>query len=235
MKKQISIAILGILVLALSACSAPAAASDPGMGNINVTGNGRVTLVPDTAYIHIGVHSEAEEVTEALDANSQQAQAIVNVLTEMGVAAEDIQTTAFNVYPMQEYGPMGELTRTQYGVDNTVLVTVRDLSNLGSMLDAVVQAGANTINSISFDSQDKEAAYSEARRLAVQNARQQAEELAAAAGVEVGEVTSMNAYSNGPMPLIEAKTYAGQGGSPVPVAAGQLVISVDANVSFAIK
>jgi uncharacterized protein YggE len=162
--------VLGFIVLAaaLSACGAVQSSDKYPQPTINVTGNGQVYIVPDIAYINIGVHSEAEVVTDALNENNQQAQAISGVLSGMGVTAEDIQTTAFNVFPMQEYGPNGEVTNTKYGVDNSVMVTVRDLSKLGTILDAVVQAGANTINSISFDAQDKTAAYAEARRLAVE-------------------------------------------------------------------
>lgn len=236
MKKFSIIVLLGVvLTFVLSACGTTPYTGDPTTSAINVTGNAKVNMVPDIAYINIGVHSESEDVTEALQQNTSQGQAISGTLGEMGVAVEDIQTTAFNVFPIQEYGPMGEVMQTKYVVENSVLVTVRDLSNLGDLLDAVVQAGANNINSISFDAQDKEAAYSEARRLAVENARMQAEELAAAAGVEVGDVKSISVYSSGPIPAYEVKAYQGQGGSTVPIAAGEIVISVDASMSFAIK
>ena len=239
MKKFNLIWIGVIAAVVLSACGGAAPAAAPAANTmpstINVTGNGQVSIVPDVAYINIGVHSEAPEVTTALDQNNQQAQAIAATLQQMGVADEDIQTTAFNVYPMQEYSPMGEVTGTKYSVDNTVYVAVRDLSNLGQLLDGVVQAGANTINSITFDATDKDAAYTQARQLAVENARKQAEELAAAAGVEVGEVTAISAYSSGPVTAYDAKVYNGQGGNGVPTAAGEIVINVDASITFAIR
>ncbi|MEM5774567.1 MAG: SIMPL domain-containing protein, partial [Anaerolineaceae bacterium] len=131
-----------------------------------VNGNGQVYIVPDLAYINIGVHSEADDVQTALSENNTQAQAIRQTLTSMGVADEDIQTTAFNVYPTQQYDPMGQPLGLKYVVDNSVLVTVRDLSNLGSLLDSAVQSGANTINSITFDANDKAAAYTQARKIA---------------------------------------------------------------------
>ncbi len=237
MNKKIALVITSIaLVAILSACSGTTAASGvQGPPAIMVTGNGLVTIVPDIAYINIGVHSEAQEVAEALEMNNGQAQAIASALGELGVDSKDIQTTAFNVYPMQEYGPMGEIVNTKYAVDNVVYVTVRDLSNLGSMLDAVVKAGANTINSISFDTQNKEAAYAEARTLAVKNAKLQAQALAEAAGVQLGKILSLSVYSSSPMPVYDVKAYSGLGGAQVPVAAGQISISVDASMSFEIK
>jgi uncharacterized protein YggE len=64
------------------------------------------------------------------------------------------------------------------------------------------------------------------------NARTQAEQIAQAAGVQLGDIFSINAYSSGPTPVYDVKAYAGQGGSAVPVAAGQIVISVDANINY---
>jgi uncharacterized protein YggE len=228
-----------LVILALAACTpAPAPAADQGtLRQVSVTGVGEVYLNPDIAYVSIGVHSESDSVMDALDQNNAAAQAISKELQGMGVDKKDIQTTAFNVYPQQQYGPNGETKGTVYVVDNSVYVTVRDLQKLGEMLDAVVRSGANTINSISFDVADKSAAFSEARKLAVDDAISQAKELAAAAGVELGDLVSMSAYSSGsPMPV-----YQGKGGAmamapgEVPVAAGQLVLTMNANLTYEIK
>jgi uncharacterized protein YggE len=80
-------------------------------------------------------------------------------------------------------------------------------------------------------------ATSEARRLAVEDAKTQAQELADAAGVELVRIISLNAYSMGsPVQVFEAKAFqGGNGGSSVPVAAGQLVLSMDANIVYEIK
>ena len=242
-KMIISIALLALL--GLSACTAAApAASQPaprladGLSRtINVTGVGEVYVVPDLAYISIGVHSQSESVALALSDNTQQAQAIASELQEKGVAESDIQTAAFNVYPMQDYGPMGEMLGTSYAVDNTVSVTVRDLNNLGALLDAVVQAGANNINSITFDVADKTAALSEARLLSIQNARTLAGELAAAAEVELGELVNLYVYDVGsPVAQYEKGMFADSAvGGSVPVASGQLIIRVEASLAYEIE
>ncbi|MCX8025973.1 MAG: SIMPL domain-containing protein, partial [Thermanaerothrix sp.] len=195
----LALAMVGLLAGCIQVQPAPPAESPR---TLNVSGNGKVYVVPDMAYVYVGVRTEAEDVTSALSANNQQAQAIVNLLKERGVAEKDIQTSAFNVYPTQEYGPNGEVIRTKYVVENTVFITVRDLSQLGSLLDAVVRAGANNIYGISFDVADRAKAEAEARRLAVEDAKARAQELAEAAGVTLGEVQNVSVYSSAsPIPV----------------------------------
>ncbi|MEW6503971.1 MAG: SIMPL domain-containing protein [Chloroflexota bacterium] len=230
--------LLIIVVLAaslLAACAGTAPAANQPVRQINVTGTGKVYVVPDIAYIYIGVRSQADDVATALGQNNRQAQTIADTLKQQGIAAEDIQTTAFNVYPMQEYNPDGTPSKISYVVENTVFVKVRELQKLGEILNAVVEGGANTINGISFDIADRAAAEAEARRLAVEDAKAKAAELAGLAGVTLGTLQSINVYSSGgPMPVYEAKGGMAASAS-VPIAAGQLVIQADANLSYEIK
>jgi uncharacterized protein len=235
MKNQWKLLIIGVLVMALLAACQPAAKSAEVNRQIGVNGTGRVYLVPDIAYIYIGVRSQAEDVASALSDNNRQAQSISDALRERGVLGEDIQTTSFNVYPQQEYTPEGQPGRITYVVENTVYVKVRDLQALGTLLDGVVRAGANSINGISFDIEDRAQAEADARRLAVEDAKAKAAELAELAGVQLGELQSINVYSSGaPMPLYDAKGGVGFE-SGAPIAAGQLVVQMDANLTFAIK
>ncbi len=229
------VVVLAASLLAACAGTAPAATNQP-VRQINVTGTGKVYLVPDIAYIYIGVRSQADDVATALEQNNRQAQTIADTLKEQGIAAEDIQTTAFNVYPMQEYTPEGTPSKISYVVENTVFVKVRDLPKLGEILSAVVEGGANTINGISFDVEDRAAAEAEARRLAVEDAKAKAGEIATLAGVTLGELQSINVYSSGgPMPVYEAKGGMAASSASVPIAAGQMVIQADANLSYEIK
>lgn len=236
MRNKIYVVIASLVIVGLlAACQGTAPVSSyQQIPMINVSGTGRVYLVPDIAYVYVGVRSQAEDVADALSQNNAQATAIASTLMEKGVAAEDIQTTAFNVYPQQQYSPEGMPMETVYVVENTVFIKVRDLQSLGTLLDAVVRAGANTINGISFDVEDRAAAEQEARRLAIEDAKAKAAELAALSGVELGQLFSVNVYGSGVSPVYEAK-----GGSAAvsgaPIAAGQMVIQMEASLSYAIK
>jgi len=229
-----------VAVLVLGACSGISSQAvttpQPPQRVINVTGSGQVYLTPDVAYINIGVHSTADTVGEALKLNNSQATAVASSLKELGVDAKDIQTNAFNVYPTQQFGPQGEVIKTTYAVDNTVYVTVRDLSKLGQILDVVVQNGANAINGITFDVLDKTKAMSQVRQMAVTDARTQAQELANAAGVMLGDLVSLNVYqNNNPVPAFTGKGGAANAAVAVPVSAGQMVLTMDANLVYQIK
>lgn len=229
-----------IAVLILGACSGTSGQAvnspQPPQRVINVTGSGQVYLTPDVAYVNVGVHSVADTVGDALKLNNSQATAVASSLKELGVDAKDIQTNAFNVYPQQQFGPQGELVKTTYAVDNSVFVTVRDLSKLGQILDVVVQNGANAINGITFDVLDKTKALTQVRQMAVTDARAQAQQLADAAGVKLGNLISLNVYqSSSPTPAFAGKGGAANAGVAVPVSAGQMVLSMDASLVYEIK
>ncbi len=239
--KKLSVLFALLMVLVLAACqAAPTGASQgaaqPVTRQINISGNGKVYLAPNVAYVFIGVHSQAESVGDALNQNNSKAVTVANALKQLGVEEKDIQTSGFNIYPQQQYNPEGQMTGTLYVVDNTVNVTVRDLTTLGKLLDAVVRAGANSINGINFDVLDKTEAISQARKLAIEDAQRQAQELASAAGVELGDLIALNAYMNtGPTPLYDQKGGVAAATGEVPVSAGQLMISVDVNMTYEIK
>lgn len=220
----------------------PAAQTMPGAQTmprtIAVTGSGSAFLDPDLAYVTIGVQTEAEEAAEAVADNNTQSQELIDALREFGIAASDIQTTNFSIFPQQQYDPQGRTTgEILYVVNNSVQVTVRDLDQVGDLLDAAVQAGANSIYGIQYDVEDKTEALSGARQDAVANARALAEELAQAAGVSVGDVVSISIGGAGyptPMPLFKGADMA-QAEASVPVNPGQMHLTVEVTVVYAIE
>jgi len=236
MRTKISLLISVLtLALVLSACgpSAPIPTR-----TLTVSGNGSVYLTPDIAYIYIGVHTDDADVAQAVSRNNTQAQALVDALKKAGVAPTDIQTSNFSVYSNQKnLDPNTNLpTGYTYTVDNTVYVTVRDLTHLGGLLNAAVAAGANNINSITFDVADKTVAQTQARQKALDNAAALAGELAQTAKVSLGSIQTI-AYSDNTY-----TPYYGMGGggasapnASIPIQAGQMQVSVSVSVSYSIK
>ena len=239
MRTKFLIFALLILTLILSACGPTTINQEaqPVGRTLNVNGVGASSITPDIAYIYIGVHNEGKTASEAVDANKIQTNAVVEAIKKAGVDKKDIRTTNFSIYPSQQYAPDGTVSGTTYVVDNTVYVTVRNLDNLGSLLDDAISAGANSVNSIQFDVADKTAAMKEARVKAVDDAEAQAKELADAAGITLGEIQSISYYDNSPIPMTGGK---GGGGvmaadSSVPIQPGQMTISASVSITYAIK
>jgi uncharacterized protein YggE len=229
--------ILIIAAVVLSACSASVQLGQTQPRTINVTGNAQVILAPDIAYISIGVHSEAESAKAAVATNNSQTQAVIDAIKAQGVDAKDIQTTNFSVYQQEKFAPTGESLGTFFMTDNTVYVTMHDITKIGDILDAAISAGANSIYGITFDVQDKETALASGRDQAMADAKAQADQLAKAAGVTLGDVQSISYYSSSPVPVYYDNKVAGVGGGgqSVPISAGQLTLTVSVNVVYGIR
>lgn len=232
---------LSLLAVLLSACSGAAVSSqNPEPPRIlNINGHGEVSITPDLAYINIGVHTEDQDAATAVNTNNIQTQKVITALKALGIAGEDIHTINFNIYQGDKYNMEGMLEGKFFFVDNQVNITARDLSKLGDILTASIDAGANNINGIQFDVSEKSEALAQAREKAVADAKAQAQELARLSGVELGEITSLNVYNSGGIPTPYYAYGKGGGGgaaeAAVPVSPGLFTISVEVNISYTIK
>lgn len=166
---------------------------------IQVSGSGVVSLAADTASLQIGVNTRKESVKEAQKENANLMAAVMEAIKKAGIEEKDIMTSQFNVFSSYEYSTsvLGKETRTPYyEVQNTVTVIIHDLSMVGAVLDAVMEAGANTTYGISFSSTQANEAYQKALTRAVEDAMTKAKVLSAAAGVELGELIRIDATQN---------------------------------------
>jgi hypothetical protein len=234
---SIVVAVVVVLSALLGACGPMTVNSQPPLRTVNVNGVGEVSLQPDVAYLYVGVHTEDASASTAVQANNVQAQHVIQALQDFGIDPKDIRTTNFSLWTSQNYGPDGQPLDTKYVVDNTVYVTVRELGKVGELVDVVIAAGANNINSIQFDIADKEAALKEARAQAVKNAQAQAQELADAAGVKLGALQSISFFDNMPYPVFDGKGGGGGGAADavVPIQPGQLTLTVTVSMTYEIK
>jgi len=239
--KYIFVVAVAVLALVLSACGPTTINQEAqaALRTVSVTGSGEANLVPDIAYIYVGVHTEKATASEAMTENNAQTQKMIAALTNFGMDAKDIRTTNFSIWPTDKYDPQtGTPTGEKvYSVDNTVYVTVRNLDKLGDLLDTVVAAGANTVNSIQFDVADKTEAIKNARAEAVKDAEAQAKALAEAAGLSLGEIQAIGFYDNQSYPLYDGKGGGGAAveAAAVPIQPGQLTFTVTVNVTYIIK
>lgn len=235
-----------LLVWVLSACesiSAGGASSNGGSvadsHTLSVSGRGAVSLPPGFAEVSVGVQTESETAAQAVANNNLSMENVMAALDAFDIAPEDMQTSRFSIYPIQNRNNLGTVIGTTFRVQNTLTVKVRELQDLGAVLDAVVAAGANTINGISFemDSRAAQAAHDQALAAALADARRKADLLAEAAGVRIVDVLTINVTpSNIPVPQIELRAAEGLGGAAdVPVSPGEAEVTVEVYVVYQIE
>lgn len=203
---------------------------------VTVSGHGRVNVQPDTAIVRFGVQSQAETAAEALETNSVQMTDVISATTNAGVATEDIQTQGLSLQPVYESSDSttGTPALSGYRASNIVQVTMRDISGLGELLDAVVAAGGNTIEGIQFVVSDQTALEAAAREAAINDAQQKAEQLVGLTNVELGEVQSITETGiSSPAPIAFAVQDSAGGG--VPVQPGTQTIETWIQVTWAIQ
>lgn len=200
---------------------------------ITVTGYGSVSVTPDTASVIVGVNIVEPVLKDAQSEANDQMTAIIAQLKAGGIEDADIQTSNYSVSVNQSYDPNGTPGEvTGYTVSNQVSVTVRDLSELGALLDSVVAKGANSIWGVSFFLADPTDAAKQARELAVADAMERADQIAAAAGSSVGNIISISETTSPYATDLYAK---GAGGAGVPIQTGSSVVSAAVSITFALE
>ena len=203
---------------------------------VSVTGTGSVSLPPDIVVVNIGVQTQGDNVAQAVAENNRRAQQVTEAILAAGVAEEDVRTTYFSVSPQQQYDPQGMPTgAVTYWVDNTVTATLRQVDQLGGLLEAALGAGANSINNVQYGVDDTSEAELEARQQAMDDARQRAELLAAAAGATLGEPISISTSATG-TDFAAASAVGGiGGGAGVPVSAGSTEVQVQVYIVYSLR
>lgn len=207
-------------------------------GKITVTGEGVTNAAPDMATIMLGVTSQAETAGAALGDNSARVAAILAELAKSGIAPRDLQTSGLALNPQFQYDSTGANATPEilgYIVTNNVTVRVRDLPNLGGLLDQVVRGGANTFNGLTFGLADPTPALDDARKAAVADARRKAELYAAAAGSTLGAILTLSENSGYAQPQPMFRMSADSAGASVPVASGELGITATVTIEYELK
>jgi len=228
------------LALAVAAFGPIAQAADNAPHTITVSGTGEVKVVPDQAILTAGVVSQAATAGDALAANRRAMNKVFAELKRQGIPEKSIQTSGFNISPQYESGPHARAMHVvDYQVSNNVSVCMDDVSKLGVGIDALVAAGANSMDGISFTVRDPKPLQKEAREAAVKDAMDRAETYARAAGLSLGSVVQISeAGMQAPHPIYANRVMAfdGNGGSNgMPVAAGEQTLTAQVTVTFEIK
>jgi uncharacterized protein len=226
-----------IALAGLAAAPASAQMNQP-LPTLSLSASAEVNLAPEFATVSSGVVSRGETAQAAVRQNAQTMNAVFGALRRAGVSAEHMQTSNLSVSPVYaERRTNNQVERDiiGYEVRNTVTARVTDTTRVGQVIDAMVEAGANNINDVSFGAEDTADEMDEARRNAIAALLAKAELFADAAGFELCGIRSMSENSFSPQPVsarMESMMMADA--APTPVAAGQLTLSATVNADFCI-
>ena len=197
---------------------------------LNLSAYGEVKTAPDMATISFGVVTEATTAAEAMRLNATRMTQVMAALRRAGIAERDVQTSGLNLSAQYDYVQNEPPRLRGYQANNRVTVIINDLDAVGTTADAVVAAGVNQIDGISFGLKDPTMAENQARQLAVRNLQAKASLYAQALGVGLGGIRSLSeggGYSPQPVPMYAVRAQSMDSGSSTPVAAGELTIRID--------
>lgn len=166
---------------------------DDAARSVVMSGTGKASTVPDQLSFTVSVGVTRPDVAEAHEESSRKLARVLAALKRFGVTKKDTQTTGLSIEPEYRYHRYAEPEITGYRVDQSMRVTVTDLAEAGRAITASIRAGGNAVRAhdISLGISDRDKVLSEARELAVAQARDKAEQVAAATGQELGEVVSV--------------------------------------------
>jgi uncharacterized protein YggE len=181
---------------------------------ITVTSTATVKVAPDEAVVDLGVRSEAADGADAFAQNAKTMQAILDALGPAGISDENVQTTDVSLEQHIEHRGKPDEQRV-FVASNSVQIVIHDLSTVGSVIDAAVGAGADSVNDIRFQLANPHEVRTDALHQAVTGARAKADALAEAAGARVVAVVTID-EQNYQQPVYRAALAEAALAAPVP-------------------
>ncbi len=209
---------------------------------VTITGQGKVAYNPDIAVINLGVQiDKAKNAEEALTQLNSKMTVIISAIKTEGVGETDIETQNYNLSPQIEYGVNNIASTTGYNANQQLSVKVREFDKnkdkLNKVIAAASKAGANQVNSLSFDSSKLSDLKQQARLMAIKDAQEKSGIMANAAGVKIKNIAGW--YEN----LIQPQPVYGYGiggmdsskGSTPQVPEGSREVIIEIGVNYNIK
>lgn len=208
---------------------------------IHTQGTGTITTTPDRVEISVAVMTEHADVKAAQQENAQKMNSVMNALKNAGLTSEDMKTTGYSIYQVTKDEdrilPGGSPPQV-YRVTNTLMITLKDTTKAGDIIDIAIENGANNVNYISFTLSDEKQASlrAEALQEAVAQSRADADIVAAALGIsvrDVKEVTIGGGYYPPTNRMYDTMTLgAGMEKASTPIEAGEVTVTATVSVTY---
>jgi uncharacterized protein YggE len=213
--------------------SAEEATTAKSVPNLLITGEGSIRAAPDSAVFFAGVTSTSQTAREALNSNRAAVRTVIASAKSGGVADADIQTSDLSLQPQRDPAARTPDARIiGYQVVNRVVLRIRNLNQIGNLIDDLVTAGCNQLYGLRFEISEPEKYLEQARRDAVTDARKKAELYAHAAGVRLGRLLSL-VEDQPPLSAMRALPRAeAAAASQVPIERGESEIKVQIRTAW---
>ena len=210
---------------------------------IAISDTGEVYASPDLALVNLMVVNEAKTVAEAMAENAERMNRVIEKMKSLGIEEKDLKTASYNIYPRYEYerdqfgNNYGKRILVGYEIRQSLQVKIRNLENIGQVIEGGTAAGANDVGNLQFTIDNQDELKKQAREQAINKAKEKAEQMAFQLGVRLGKVTSFS--ENFYMPYYRSMDYAeasGMGGAgEVPdIQTGENKISVSIVITYEI-
>ncbi len=217
---------------------------------IMANGTGEAFAIPDVASFSFTVTEASEDVASAQGLLDKKIAQVLGDIKEAGIEDKDIKTTSYNVYPKYEWNqvqcfaypcPQGKNELIGYEVTQTILVKVRETAKAGELVSKVGESNVSNISGLEFTIDDREKYVAEARKQAIEKAKEEAKLLAKQLGVRLGKMMYYTDNNGYPMPYYGAEM--GMGGDMKAVSAptraelpaGETKITSNITITYEIK
>jgi uncharacterized protein YggE len=228
MKK--SVLILAILFMAISYSQ-----EQKQIPMINVSGEGKVKTAPDQALISISLESKGTKAEDVKKENDKKMDAILKFIKKYNIAKEDFQTQRISLNPNYDY----EKKKHNYVATQSIQILLKELSKYDELMEGLVEEGINRIDNVEFKSSKMKELQSDARKLAMKDAKAKADDFVSVLGQKVGKaiLISDNSQIYIPQPRMYAmKSMAMDDSTPrETLAIGEIEITANVSVSFILE
>jgi uncharacterized protein YggE len=202
---------------------------------VSVTGEAEIKVVPDQVTIRATVETKGNIAIDVKKENDKQIEAVLNMIKKMNLAAADYRTQRVSLNPIFDY----EKKKTTYNATQSVEILLRDLSKYDELMEAIVDQGINRIDNVTFQSSNVAQYQSEARKMAMKDAKLKAEDYVSVLGQKVGRamIITDNSQNYQPQPIYaRMKTMAmDESATPETLAKGEIIITANVSVSFILE
>ncbi|RDI55025.1 SIMPL domain-containing protein [Flavobacterium glaciei] len=206
------------------------------VAQINVSGEGKVKVTPDQATLAVTVETKGNNAKDVKKQNDEKIEAVIKFIKKMNLAPADYKTQRVSLNPQYDY----EKKKHSYNATQTIEILLRDLSKYDELMEGLVNEGINRIDNVTFQSSKLAQYQSEARKLAMKEAKLKAEDYVSVLGQKVGRAMTIsdNSQTYYPQPMYAAMKTMESADSSAPretLAVGEINITANVTVSFILE